>query len=62
MSNKTKHQHCKPKEDVRSKLEIQEEMQQYGNIKRIKVKRDRYGYGNAMSHNTERGRRSNQPN
>ena len=32
------------KKTVRSKLEIQEEMQQYGNIKSIKVRRDRYGY------------------
>ena len=29
---------------TRSKLEMQEEMQQYGNIKSIKVRRDRYGY------------------
>ena len=32
------------KKTVRSKLEIQEEMQQYENIKSIKVRRDRYGY------------------
>ena len=32
------------KKTLRSKLEIQEEMQQYGNIKSIKVRRDRYGY------------------
>ena len=31
------------KKAVRSKLEIQEKMQQYGNIK-SKVRRDRYGY------------------
>ena len=32
------------KDTVRSKLERQEELQQYGNIKSIKVRRDRYGY------------------
>ena len=32
------------KKRLRSKLEIQEEMQQYENIKSIKVRRDRYGY------------------
>ena len=31
------------KKTLRSKLEIQEEIQQNGNIKSIKVKRDRYG-------------------
>ena len=49
---------------VRSKLETQEEMQQYGNIK-SKVRRDRYGYeiNEAMvcyTTQTERDRRSNQ--
>ena len=32
------------KKTVRSKLEIQEKMLHYGNIKSIKVRRDRYGY------------------
>ena len=32
------------KKTVKSKLEIQEEMQKYGNIKSIKVRRDRHGY------------------
>ena len=32
------------KKTVKSKLEIQEEMQQHGNIKSIKVRRDRHGY------------------
>ena len=32
------------KQTLRSILEIQEEMQQYGNIKSIKVRHDRYGY------------------
>ena len=32
------------KKTLRSKLEIQEKMQQYGNIKNIKVRRDRYCY------------------
>ena len=33
------------KKTVKSKLEIQEKMQQHGNIKSIKVRRDRHGYG-----------------
>ena len=32
------------KKIVKSKLEIREEMQQHGNIKSIKVRRDRHGY------------------
>ena len=32
------------KKTVKSKLEIQEEMQKHGNIKSIKVRRDRHGY------------------
>ena len=32
------------KKTVKSKLEIREEMQQHGNIKSVKVRRDRHGY------------------
>ena len=47
------------KKTVKSKLEIQEEMQQHGNIKSIKVRRDRHGYGiNVMQHKKKQKKQS----